>query len=124
MESLPLPRQLPDHQRCSTVESVAHPSLAPETYPTPAPQPFAWQNGNQLLLLDVDGPNWVVAELEFLPDECRYVEIRCIAFEWPREAIGALLARALSSGDDALITTVEHLHSYMDRHYDVHLMDC
>lgn len=100
------------------------PSLVVPASLSPAPQPFAWQNGNQLLLLDHEGPHWLVAELEFLPEECRYVEIRCMSFDWPREAIGALLARALSSGDEALITTVEQLHTYMYRYYGIRLMDC
>jgi hypothetical protein len=100
------------------------PSLVVPASLSPAPQPFAWQNGNQLLLLDHEGPHWLVAELEFLPEECRYVEIRCMSFDWPREAIGALLARALSSGDEALITTVEQLHRYMYRYYGIRLMDC
>jgi hypothetical protein len=124
MEFRPLPRQLPDNQCCSTMAGETRQCQAVPECLSPAPQPFAWQNDNQLLLLDVDGPHWVVAELEFLSDECRYVEVRCVSFDWPREAIGALLARALANGDDALITTVEQLHSYMDRHYGIPLMDC
>lgn len=89
-----------------------------------APQPFAWQNGDQLLLLDVDGPNWLVAELHFLPDECRYEEVRRCSFQWQREAIGALLSRALLNGDDALINTVEQLDRYMNQHYRVNIIDC
>ena len=122
MDFAPLARQLPDQQSCPTVAGDA-PLHQPHPL-TPAPQPFAWQNGDQLLLMDVEGPHWVVAELRFVPDECRYDEIRRIAYQWPREAIGALLSRALASGDDALITTVEQLHSYMDRYYGVRLMDC
>jgi hypothetical protein len=84
-----------------------------------APQPFAWQNEDQLLLLDVDGPTWLFAELHFLRDECRYEEIRRSSYQWQREAIGALLSRALLNGDDALIDTVEQLDTYMVEHYRV-----
>lgn len=84
-----------------------------------APQPFAWQNGDQLLLLDLDGHAWLFAELHFLRDECRYEEIRRSRYLWQREAIGALLSRALASGEDALINTVEQLDAYMSRHYQV-----
>lgn len=118
-----LPGQRSDTSSCRTVEGRQGLALGLASRPAAA-QPFAWQSGDQLLLLDVDGPHWLVAELKFLPDECRYVEVRCISFDWPREAIGALLARALSNGDDALITTVERLHEYMDRHYGIRLMDC
>ena len=124
MDSFPFTRDLPDQQSCPTVADDRQQRFAEPCALPPAPQPFAWQNGNQLLMLDVDGPQWLVAELAFLPDECRYVEIRCNTFDWPREAIGALLARALATGDDALITTVEQLHAYMDRHYGIRLMDC
>ncbi len=124
MDFASLPRQLPDYRSCPTVDEQPGRSWAVSTWPAAAPQPFAWQTDDQLLLLDVDGPHWLVAELRFVPEECRYVEVRCVSYNWPREAIGALLARALSNGDDALITTVEQLHAYMDRYYGIRLMDC
>lgn len=89
----------------------------------PAPQPFAWQNGNQLLLLDSEASRWLVAELAFDPAECVYVEVRRAAYESQREAIGALLSRALAGGDSALIDTVEQLDSYMTRHYQISLIN-
>jgi hypothetical protein len=119
-----LPRQLPDYRFCQALDERPAPSWAVSTWPALAPQPFAWQSENQLLLLDVDGPHWLVAELHFVAEECRYIEVRCVSYDWPREAIGALLARALTNGDDALITTVEQLHAYMYRHYGISLMDC
>jgi hypothetical protein len=88
-----------------------------------APQPFAWQNGDQLLLLDLDGASWLFAELHFRPDQCRYEEVRRTRYRWQREAIGALLSRALVNGDDALITTVEQLDRYMTRHYQVDVIN-
>lgn len=88
-----------------------------------APQPFAWQNGNQLLLLDTEECQWLVAELEFDPAECIYFEVRRASYRSQREAIGALLSRALSNGDNALIDTVEQLDTYMTRYYDVSLIN-
>ena len=87
-----------------------------------APQPFAWQNGSQLLLLDVEGAQWLVAELTFNADGCIYTEVRRAAYDSQREAIGALLSRALSCGGDALIDTVERLNGYMTEHYQVSLI--
>ena len=87
-----------------------------------APQPFAWQNGSQLLLLDVEGAQWLVAELTFNADGCIYTEVRRAAYDSQREAIGALLSRALSCGSDALIDTVERLNGYMNEHYQVSLI--
>jgi hypothetical protein len=89
----------------------------------PAPLPFAWQNGNQLLLLDSEEANWLVAELVFDPALCTYVEIRRASYPQQREAIGALLSRALASGETALIDTVEQLDTYMTRHYQVSLIN-
>ena len=90
----------------------------------PAPQPFAWQNGNQLLLMDVDPTGWQFAELEFIPEECRYIECRRATYQWPREAIGALLSRALASGDSALIDTVEHFHAYLSHNFEINIVNC
>ena len=90
----------------------------------PAPEPFAWQNGNQLLLMDVDSIGWHFAELEFLPGECRYIELRRSSYDWPREAVGALLSRALASGDSALIDTVEHFHDYLNRNFNISILNC
>lgn len=89
----------------------------------PAIQPFARQNGNQLLLLDAEDSQWLVAELIFDPELCKYVEIRRASYDEQREAIGALLSRALASGEKALIDTVEHLDSYMTEHYHVSLIN-
>lgn len=89
----------------------------------PAPQPFAWQNGEQLLLLDLEQSKWLVAELAFDPAECLYFEKRRSSFDAQREAIGVLLSRALASGESALIDTVEQLDAYMTRHYNVSLIN-
>jgi hypothetical protein len=62
------------------------------------PGPFAWQSGRRLWILDGRDSEWIVAELEFDPRECRYIEVRRAGYRWPREAAGALLGRALSGG--------------------------
>ena len=89
-----------------------------------APQPFAWQNGDQLLLLDRTNGEWHFAELRFLRDECRYEEVRRTTYRWQREAIGSLLSRAMLNGDDALIDTVEQLDEYMSRYYCITIINC
>ena len=91
--------------------------------PTPAPFPFAWQNANQLLLLDLAPEGWVMAELVFEPESCRYAEVRRATYDWPREAIGALLSRSLSVSETALIDTTEHLDAYLRRHYGIDLIN-
>ena len=74
------------------------------------------------MLLDVEGSQWLVAELAFKADGCIYTEVRRAAYDSQREAIGALLSRALSCGDDALIDTVERLNGYMNEHYQINLI--
>ena len=91
--------------------------------PTRAPYPFSSQNGNQLLLLDLEVEGWVFAELRFDPVDCRYAEVRRATYAWSREAVGALLSRALSVSENALIDTVERLDLYTRRHYGFALYD-
>jgi hypothetical protein len=61
--------------------------------------PFAWQDGRRLWILDGGGSDWVLAELLFEPESCRYLEVRRSSYRWPREAAGALLSRTFSSGE-------------------------
>ena len=61
--------------------------------------PFAYQQGNRLLLLEARPVGWVLAELRFDPATCRYVEVRRANYRWAREATGALISRALAEGD-------------------------
>ena len=113
-------------QKQGPMPSTAHEDhieLEQARHAGPAPQPFARQNGNQLLLLDIEDSKWLVAELVFDPELCCYVEIRRASYQQQREAIGALLSRALASGETALIDTVEHLDSYMTEHYQVGLIN-
>ena len=60
--------------------------------------PFAWQDGRRLWLLDGGAVDWVLAELLFDPDTCRYFEVRRSKYRWPREAAGALLGRSFAGG--------------------------
>lgn len=60
--------------------------------------PFAWQDGRRLWILDGGETNWILAELLFDPQSCRYLEVRRASYQWPREAAGALLGRTLVAG--------------------------
>lgn len=88
------------------------------------PNPFAMQNGDQLLLLEVDGAQWHFAELSFDRAACSYREVRRATYAIAREAIGALLSRALASGDTAMIDTVECLDAYLTQHYEISIINC
>jgi hypothetical protein len=89
-----------------------------------APNPFAVQNGDQLLLLDIDFDAWNFAELRFESDELGYMQVRQAAYTSPREAIGAVLARALAQGNDAIVNTVEQLHIYLMQHFGINILNC
>lgn len=102
----------PDHDRENILEK--HPPLGGDAAP---PSPFVWQHGLRLLLLDDESVGWVLAELEFDPETCRYSEIRRAVYEWEREAIGALLSRALASGDRAVREAAGTLNSWLLEHY-------
>ncbi len=66
-----------------------------------SPAPFVWQHDRQLLLLDREPLDWVLAELRFDAARCRYVEVQRARYRWPREAVGALLARGGAASDAA-----------------------
>lgn len=65
----------------------------------PRSAPFVWQHERQVLLLDRACRGWIAAELQFDAEGCRYVEIRRATYRWPREAVGALLARTVALGE-------------------------
>src|SRR5919107_4924152 len=62
------------------------------------PGPFAWQDGRRLWILDGRETDWILAELLFDPESCRYLEVRRASYRWPREAAGALLGRTFAGG--------------------------
>ncbi len=79
-------------------------SLTAGSSPVPAvvqisPTPFVWQQDRQLLLLDHEPGAWILAELRFDAAQCRYLEVRRARYRWPREAVGALLARGITAAD-------------------------
>ena len=87
-----------------------------------APMPFAWQHGRQLILLDDDTDGWVMAELHFDSDLCRYVEVRRAVYPLTREAIGAVISRALASGDHAAVDTALSLHEWLSTYYGINIV--
>jgi hypothetical protein len=85
------------------------------------PTPFVWQHGHRLLLLDDEQLGWVVAELRFDVERCRYVEVRRAIYLWPREAVGAILSRALASGGAAAEDSARSLRRWLSRYYGISL---
>jgi hypothetical protein len=84
--------------------------------------PFVWQHGHQLILLDDDPKGWLMAELHFDADLCRYVEIRRAAYPLTREAIGAVISRALASGDHAAVDIALTLHEWLSTYYGIDIV--
>ena len=87
-----------------------------------APMPFVWQHGTQLILLDDDPEGGVMAELRFDDELCRYVEIRRAVYPLTREAIGAVISRALASGDHAAVDTALTLHEWLSTYYGIEIV--
>lgn len=77
--------------------------------------PFAWQDGRRLWIMDGGGTDWVVAELLFEPEFCRYLEIRRASYRWPREAAGALLGRTLAGGQGRAEEAARGLREWTER---------
>jgi hypothetical protein len=104
-------------------ESSAAPDLRSAGVPDEAihraPTPFVWQHGRRLLLLDDEPRGWVMAELRFDVERCRYVEVRRATYRWTREAVGAVLSRALASGDDAAEDSARYLNQWLSRYYGI-----
>jgi hypothetical protein len=82
--------------------------------------PFAWQDGRKLWILDGCGTEWVLAELRFEPDTCRYVELRRSMYRWPREAAGALLSRTFSAGERRAREAARGLEDWLTRSRQLH----
>lgn len=68
-------------------------------------RPYVWQDGEHVLILEVEPVGWVVAELRFDPCTCQYVEAHRAIYHWAREAFGAFLARAMDP-DEMLMTAL------------------
>jgi hypothetical protein len=82
-----------------------------------APTPFVWQRGRRLLLLDDESRGWVMAELRFDVERCRYVEVRRATYRWSREAVGAIISRALASGQEAAEDAAGRLNAWLAKYY-------
>lgn len=99
---------------CQSSESTPTETVFVESVATNASsrkqlRPFVWQSGRRLLLLEREHGFWVLAELEFEPEICRYTELRRSFYQWEREAVGALLSRAIRYGEDAASEAAELL---------------
>jgi hypothetical protein len=77
--------------------------------------PFAWQDGRRLWLLDGGPVDWVLAELLFDPETCRYLEVRRSQYRWPREAAGALLSRSLNGAEHRAEDAARSLSEWIAR---------
>ena len=58
---------------------------------------------------------WVLAELVFDPDTCRYLEVRRSVYRWPREAAGALLGRSFAGGQHRAEDAARGLTAWVTR---------
>ena len=75
--------------------------------------PFVWQCGRRLLMLVHEQGQWVMAELEFDPEICRYSELQRAFYDWEREAVGAFLSRTLRYGDVAATESADLLDGWI-----------
>lgn len=86
-----------------------HPPMAVR----PPVMPFAWQHEQCLVMLDQQDRGWTVAELRFEPDRLHYVEVRRAFYRWPREAMGAVIARGVQSGEASLAQLAKSVDSWL-----------
>src|SRR5262245_42847024 len=103
----------------SAAESEPGPTDAPDETIHRAPTPFVWHHGRRLVLLDDEQRGLVMAELRCDVERCRYVEVRRATYRWAREAVGAVLSRALASGDDAAEDSAKTLNRWLSRYYGI-----
>jgi hypothetical protein len=57
--------------------------------------------------------------LRFDVERCRYVEVRRATYRWLREAAGAVMSRALASGQDAADDSARSLRLWLTRYYGI-----
>lgn len=85
----------------------------------PPRMPFAWQHEQVVLMLDQGERGWTVAELRFEPDRLRYVEVRRSSYRWPREAMGAVIARGVRCGEASMAQLARAVDAWLkSRHAD------
>jgi hypothetical protein len=81
--------------------------------------PFAWQHEQFVLMLDQHERGWTVAELRFEPDRLRYIEVRRSSYRWPREAMGAVIARSVRCGEASMAQLARAVDAWLkSRHAD------
>gem|GEM_PF-3973868 len=71
--------------------------------------PFVWHDGQRVFILGVDPVGWVTAELRFDQTHLAYIEVHRAIYHWPREAVGAFLARACGASLPAMGTLLAEL---------------
>jgi hypothetical protein len=77
------------------------------------PVGWVWQRGTRLFVLDRNEfGQWAVAELEFRRQRGYYIEQRRCSYDWPREAVGAMLGRLLALGDGETLTASASLDAW------------
>jgi len=75
--------------------------------------PYVWQHGRSLFLLDrTISAEWVVAEFRYDRLSGCYHERARMIYEWPREALGALLGRILIHGESETLEAATALDAW------------
>lgn len=95
----PLPSPFSDGPAHGTWRELRSTGRLNATTATLPCRPFSWQHGRSLWILDRETGGWVLAELRFDPQACSYREMRRALYDWPREAVGVLLGRAMAVGE-------------------------
>jgi hypothetical protein len=75
--------------------------------------PYVWQHGKSLFLLDrTISAEWVVAEFRYDRLSGCYHERARMVYDWPREALGALLGRILIHGEAEIVEAAATLDAW------------
>lgn len=80
-------------------ETDRFPGALPPALTSP---PFVWQDGQRVFIVGVEPVGWVTAELRFDQTHLAYVEVHRAIYHWPREAVGAFLARAYGASPPSM----------------------
>ena len=99
--------------------ALEHADEHPPITVRPPAMPFAWQHEQYLLMLDQHDRGWTVAELRFEPERLHYVEVRRAFYRWPREAMGAVIARGVRCGESSMERLAKSVDTWLQsRHAD------
>ncbi len=77
-----------------------------------ASPPFIWHDGQRVFILGVEPVGWVTAEFRFDQSRLAYVEVHRAIYHWPREAVGALLARACGASLASMVALLAELRQW------------